>query len=103
MGEHRQWYLVTYDVRDPKRLRRVHKWLRGYGEPVQYSVFRLRASNTMIERLHWELEEIMAGTDDALLIIPLCRTCSSNIRSRTYKGWGMGPSYVVVESEDDPE
>ena len=35
----RRCYLVCYDIRDAKRLRRVHKLMKGYGEPWQYSVF----------------------------------------------------------------
>src|SRR5262249_25938031 len=34
------WWLVCYDVRDPDRLRKTAKHLEGYGERVQYSVFR---------------------------------------------------------------
>ena len=36
------WYLVAYDVRDPKRLREVAHHLEGYGERLQFSVFRCR-------------------------------------------------------------
>jgi CRISPR-associated protein Cas2 len=35
----RRAFLVSYDVRDPKRLRRTHKMIKAYGEPWQYSVF----------------------------------------------------------------
>jgi CRISPR-associated protein Cas2 len=31
--------LVCYDICEPKRLRRVHKVMKGFGEPWQYSVF----------------------------------------------------------------
>lgn len=32
-------YLVAYDIRDPFRLRKVHKIVRGFGDSMQYSVF----------------------------------------------------------------
>lgn len=32
-------YLVAYDIRKPRRLRRVHKVAKDYGYPLQYSVF----------------------------------------------------------------
>lgn len=32
-------YLLTYDIRHPRRLRRVHGVAKDYGEPLQYSVF----------------------------------------------------------------
>lgn len=67
----KHWHLVSYDVRDAKRLRRVAKKLEGYGGRVQYSVFRCRLDRETLEKLHWELNEIMESEDD-LLIIPLC-------------------------------
>lgn len=32
-------YLVAYDIRDDRRLRRVHKVVQGFGFSFQYSVF----------------------------------------------------------------
>jgi CRISPR-associated protein Cas2 len=32
-------YLLAYDIRDPGRLRRVHKVASSFGDPLQYSVF----------------------------------------------------------------
>lgn len=32
-------YLVAYDVREAKRLRRVHQVAKNYGYPLQYSLF----------------------------------------------------------------
>ena len=33
-------YVVTYDISDPKRLRKVYKMMLGYGEHLQLSVFQ---------------------------------------------------------------
>lgn len=35
----RRRYLVAYDIRDPKRLRRVHSAVRDHGERLQYSLY----------------------------------------------------------------
>ena len=35
----RKRYLVCYDIRDPSRLRRVHKTMKSFGWPMQYSIF----------------------------------------------------------------
>lgn len=74
----RQWHLVTYDVRDPKRLRRVAKKLEAYGSRVQLSVFRCRLDQQTLEKLHWELKQLMQDNDD-LLVIPLCSGCASKV------------------------
>lgn len=74
----KHWHLITYDVRDPKRLRRVAKKLEGYGSRVQLSVFRCRLDRVTLERLHWELNQIMQKEDD-LLVIPLCGDCAGRV------------------------
>ena len=35
-----KWWLVSYDVHDPSRLRRCAGVLEGSGQRIQYSVFR---------------------------------------------------------------
>ena len=74
----KHWHLIAYDVREPKRLRRVAKHLEGYGTRVQYSVFRCRLDHLTLEKLHWELAQMMAAEDD-LLVIPLCGSCASKV------------------------
>jgi CRISPR-associated protein Cas2 len=72
------WWLACYDVRDPDRLRKAAKHLEGYGERMQYSVFRCWMTRLEMERLRWELTEILAPEDD-LLLIPLCGVCVAGI------------------------
>ncbi len=74
----KQWHLVSYDVRDPKRLRQVAKVLESYGSRLQYSVFRCRLDVEMLERLPWQLAQIMEDVDD-LLVIPLCNRCAERV------------------------
>lgn len=70
----RRWHLVSYDVSDPRRLRRTAKVLEGYGQRIQFSVFRCRMSDRQRERLRWELGRVMAD-EDSLVVIPLCPSC----------------------------
>lgn len=51
----RDWWLVSYDVRDDRRLRETARLLEGYGERVQYSVFRCQLTRTEMAKLRWEL------------------------------------------------
>lgn len=73
------WWLVCYDVREPERLRKAAKHLEGYGERMQYSVFRCWLTRREMEQLRWELTELLAVEDDVLLI-PLCGGCVEGIR-----------------------
>ncbi len=84
----KDWYLFAYDVRDEKRLRRVARKLEGYGIRIQYSVFRCRLTERTLERLRWELSQILDAGDD-LLIVELCEHCVRKIRTR--RGSGAWP------------
>jgi CRISPR-associated protein Cas2 len=64
-------YLVCYDVRDAKRLRRVFKTLKGYGEHWQYSVFFCVLKEVDRVRLQRALEETMNQKEDEAIIIDL--------------------------------
>ena len=50
-------YVVTYDIGDPKRWRRVFKVMNGYGEWLQLSVFQCRMS----QQRHAELVALLDG------------------------------------------
>lgn len=67
----RRCYLVCYDVRDPKRLRRIHRLMKAYGEAWQYSVFycTLRAIDRV--RLESAAREVLNLREDQLLIVDL--------------------------------
>lgn len=67
----RRYYLVTYDVRDPRRLRRVHKLLRSYGQAWQLSVFFCRLKQIDRIRLEVELAQEINQHEDAVLIVEL--------------------------------
>ncbi len=64
-------YLITYDISDSKRLRRVFRLLEGYGEWVQLSVFQCRLSARRHQRLTHELEAEITQQDDHVLIFNL--------------------------------
>lgn len=64
-------YLVSYDIRDPERLRRVHAIVSAAGTRVQYSVYE--ALMTLRERvlLEGQLRAVMSLTEDQVLFLDL--------------------------------
>ena len=78
----KNWYLIAYDVRDAKRLRRVARLLEGYGSRLQYSLFRCKLAPRELERLQWELTKLMESEDD-LLILGLCGQCAKRVRVKS--------------------
>jgi CRISPR-associated protein Cas2 len=65
----RQRYIVTYDIADPARLRKVFKTLKGYGEHLQLSVFRCDLTKMALAQLKAELNEVIHAEKDQVLLI----------------------------------
>lgn len=96
MSGPQHWHLITYDVCEPRRLRRVAKTLEGYGERLQDSVFRCRLSARQMEQLRWKLGRILTD-EDALLVVPLCDGCSARLHARgAALAWPEDPPPFVV-------
>jgi len=67
----RRRYLVTYDVSDAKRLRKVFRALHGFGNAVQYSVFLCDLSDVEWQAMYEKLSGLMHLKEDRALIVDL--------------------------------
>lgn len=97
MAENKLWYLVCYDISEPKRWRKAYKLLKGYGRRVQFSIFRCRINKRQLERMRWELEKIL-DVEDRLLISSLCDCCAMKVISRnSISDWDKDqPRFAVI-------
>jgi len=75
---HRLW-VVTYDIADKKRWRKVFRLLKSYGYSVQYSVFECRLSDAQMKYLSQSLGDTMDEKEDRVHIYPLCGQCDERI------------------------
>ncbi len=64
-------HLLSYDIADPDRLTRVHRTMRRWGVPLQYSVFLIRVNKPALERLKGELGDLIDPKRDDIRIYPL--------------------------------
>ncbi|MCK4269656.1 MAG: CRISPR-associated endonuclease Cas2 [Methanogenium sp.] len=69
-------FIVSYDIADHKRLYKVHKTMKGFGDPVHYSVFRCNLSDKDKIELIAILSEIIKHDEDRIMIIDLGFLCS---------------------------
>ncbi|MCA9187921.1 MAG: CRISPR-associated endonuclease Cas2 [Pirellulaceae bacterium] len=90
----RKIYLVTYDIRDPKRLRYVFKTMRNWGDHLQYSVFECQLNSTDLLRLKAELKEIINAAHDQVLFVDLGPVAGRGERVIE----AIGQPYVAVAS-----
>ncbi len=62
-------YVISYDICEPKRWRRVFKIMKGYGEWLQLSVFQCRLSGARVLQLEAALREVMNQSEDHVLMV----------------------------------
>ena len=67
----RRLCIVTYDISDPKRLRRVFRTLKGYGEHLQLSVFRCDLTASQRLELVAKLGETVDHSEDQVMLVDL--------------------------------
>ena len=63
-------YVVTYDIGDDKRWRKVFKLMHGYGHWLQLSVFQCRLTARRRAEMARRLEELINNNADHVLISP---------------------------------
>ena len=64
-------YIVTYDIADPKRWRRVFKLMVGFGEWLQLSVFQCHLSAVRHAELVQLLDGIIHHDEDHILLVDI--------------------------------
>ncbi|MEM5947017.1 CRISPR-associated endonuclease Cas2 [Spirochaetia bacterium 38H-sp] len=95
IAKHR-WILI-YDIKDAKRLRKVAKLSESYGLRVQKSVFELYADRKTIEHIEKSIKHILED-EDSLAIIPLCiKDWEKTVR------YGLENKEYYDPKEDDKE
>lgn len=97
MPGQRDWYMICYDIREPQRWRKAYKLLQGYGQRIQYSIFRCRLTKADLQKLRWQLTQILAE-EDSLLFVGLCDNCVERISliNRPEEWSTDDPKYAIM-------
>jgi len=90
-------WLITYDITEPKRLTRLHRFLRKHGVPVQYSVFHFEGSPAQMGRLMAQIETRIDPRTDDVRAYQLPEHLSIDILGR-----GVLPSHTGLLSSASP-
>jgi CRISPR-associated protein Cas2 len=64
-------YLVCYDIADDKRLKRVFKTCKNFGDHLQYSIFECDLSDAEKVNLETALKEVIDQKKDQVIFVRL--------------------------------
>ncbi len=87
-------YIVTYDIGEPRRWRRLFKVMHGYGEWLQLSVFQCRLTRRRRVELAAAINEVINHNQDHVLILDLGPVDRVELRVES-----MGKTYAPVSRE----
>jgi len=90
----RTTYLVCYDIADDKRLRRVFKTCKNYGNHLQFSVFECDLNPSEKVQMETALKEIIDYTKDQVLFVTLGPAASRGARVIN----ALGIPYISVDA-----
>ncbi len=65
----RKIHIVSYDISDPKRLRKVFQTMRNWGDHIQLSVFECELTDRELVELRTDLASIIHHGEDQVLFI----------------------------------
>jgi CRISPR-associated protein Cas2 len=72
-------YLISYDIVDDDRRRRVHEKLKDFGRRVQYSVFECDlAAGSEFDELYADLMGLLDESEDSIRFYAVCERCHAS-------------------------
>jgi CRISPR-associated protein Cas2 len=86
MSRGRRRYLVAYDVRDPARLRAVHKTVKGFGWSMQYSVFVCDLDAMELLDLKGRLADVIHHREDRVAMVDLGDPADRGVQCFSFMG-----------------
>ena len=93
------WYLLAYDIADPRRLQRLHRAVRREGIALQRSVFLVQGTESAIEALLDRLEVLMDVAKDDLRAYPVAAPSALWLQGQcVVQGHLLGDSEAATES-----
>ncbi len=87
-------FIISYDIANSKRWRKIFKILGGYGEWLQLSVFQCGMDERKKQTLISELDEVINNKEDHILFIDLGK--ASKVKTRIIS---LGKTFKPVEKK----
>ena len=72
--------LITYDITVPKRLRKMHRFLKEFGINTQKSVFECEIDDAGLSRIRKFCREYLDLDEDQVRIYKICTHCLNKVQ-----------------------
>lgn len=83
---HAQRWLIAYDIKNPKRLAKVGRYINKEAVRMQYSIYVLAGTRRKMDEVSAELEKLINPKEDDVRVYPM----GENTRL-----WGLGTQFIL--------
>lgn len=67
----KNWYLLAYDIREPKRLQRTYYYVKKIGVSLQRSVFLIQTDMKGLDRIRKNITQRVDNRQDDVRLYPI--------------------------------
>jgi CRISPR-associated protein Cas2 len=96
MANEAQHILVSYDIHDPKRLLKVAKIMKDYGERVLKSVFECNLRDDEFRRMKERIDNRIDHMEDSVRFYFICGKCVGSVDTSGLGGPFLEDREVVI-------
>ncbi|MFQ5410208.1 MAG: CRISPR-associated endonuclease Cas2 [Anaerolineales bacterium] len=93
---HRHFVVVVYDISNDKRRTRLHKRLKDFGTPVQYSVFECILDAEGLEKMRAVVRRTIRPRVDHVRFYTLCNACRKKVAVTGRREVTDAPDIIVI-------
>ncbi len=79
------YVMISYDIVNDRTRNKVMKFLKDFGNHIQYSVFECDISEEQFKRLKQGIEALINKREDRVRYYVICKAC---IKRVVISGWG---------------
>ena len=79
--------IICYDFSNTKTRSKFHKFLKKYGRPIQFSIFEIKNSSRLLNKILLEIEKVYKPKftmADSIIVIPISVADRKKIRRYGY-------------------
>ncbi|MEW6187833.1 MAG: CRISPR-associated endonuclease Cas2 [Thermodesulfobacteriota bacterium] len=92
MSRGAQHIIASYDIRDPKRLTKIAKIMKDYGERVLKSVFECNLEDGPFRKMQSRVDAVIDHMEDSVRFYFICEKCIGNVEVS-----GLGTEFLEDE------
>lgn len=96
-GNETRHHIIAYDIGDPRRLRRIHRYLKKRAMPIQYSVFLIHCNKVNLEEIINDLDSMIDPNADDIRFY----TLPKKVEIITIGQQGLGEGLFLLDGELD--